>query len=346
VETKTIGKILVAFLAGVFLALAGGILLSRQPAIGDPVRPVQASSKAPQTTPPHAVAPEPTVELDTKAESRDEVPSQAPPKLQAPVAVANRKPSPRPVTAGRPQAQVQEARLSPPSVAPEPKGNGRDPLPTASPSLPQATSEGGITPSTPNSTLSARPVAAEPPQDAPASQQPHIITLPAGTTLTVRLRETLDSDRANSGDPFQATLDAPVVAGGFIIAERQSKVLGHVVQSTRSGRVKGLANLSLAISQINTTDGQLVAVQTDSYEKWGNSSVKGDTAKVAGGAALGAIIGAIAGGGKGAAIGAGAGGAAGTGVALGTRGSSVSVPSESIITFRLARPVTITEKFN
>jgi len=110
--------------------------------------------------------------------------------------------------------------------------------------------------------------------------------------------------------------------------------------------VKGLANLTLAVSEINTTDGQRVAVQTDSYEKWGNSSVKGDTAKVATGAALGAIIGAIAGGGKGAAIGAGAGGAAGTGVALGTRGAPVSVPSESVITFRLARPVTITEKFN
>jgi hypothetical protein len=173
-----------------------------------------------------------------------------------------------------------------------------------------------------------------------------VVTLPAGTTLTVRLGETLTSDQNTNGDTFRATLDAPVVANGFIIAERQSSVVGHVLQANRAGRVKGLANLVLAVSEINTTDGQRVPVETDSYEKWGNSSVKGDTAKVAGAAALGAIIGAIAGGGKGAAIGAGAGGAAGTGVALGTRGGAASVPSESILTFRLARPIMITEKFN
>jgi len=160
------------------------------------------------------------------------------------------------------------------------------------------------------------------------------------------LGETLTSERSSDGDSFQATLDAPVIANGFIIAERQSKVLGHVVQANRAGRVKGLANLVLAVSEINTTDGQRVPVETDSYEKWGNSSLKGDTAKVAGAAAVGAIIGAIAGGGKGAAIGAGAGGAAGTGVTLGTRGAEASVRSESILAFRLARPITITEKFN
>jgi len=160
------------------------------------------------------------------------------------------------------------------------------------------------------------------------------------------LGETLSTERNSDGDTFQGTLDAPVVADGFIIAERRSRIVGHVVQANRAGRVKGLANISLAVSEINTTDGQRVAIDTDSYEKWGNSFVKSDTAKVAGGAALGAIIGAIAGGGRGAAIGAGAGGAAGTGVALGTRGAVVSVPSESILTFRLARPVTITEKFN
>ncbi len=172
------------------------------------------------------------------------------------------------------------------------------------------------------------------------------MTLPAGTTLSIRLGETLTSEHNSNGDTFAGTLDAPVIADGFIIAERRSRVAGRIIQSSRAGRVKGLANLELAVSEINTTDGQRVPVETDSYQKWGNSSAKSDTAKVAGAAAVGAIIGAIAGGGMGAAIGAGAGGAAGTGVALGTRGSAVSIPSESILTFRLARAVTITEKFN
>src|SRR6202008_1947090 len=60
---------------------------------------------------------------------------------------------------------------------------------------------------------------------------------------------------------------------------------------------------------------------------------------VGGGAAIGAIIGAIAGGGKGAAIGAGAGAAAGAGAQVLTRGHSVSVPTESLLTFRLQEPL-------
>src|SRR5262249_30757598 len=62
---------------------------------------------------------------------------------------------------------------------------------------------------------------------------------------------------------------------------------------------------------------------------------------VGGGAILGAIIGAIAGGGKGAAIGAGAGAAAGAGAQVLTRGRSVAIPSESLLTFNLQQPLRI-----
>ena len=68
-------------------------------------------------------------------------------------------------------------------------------------------------------------------------------------------------------------------------------------------------------------------------------STKQDAAKVGGGAALGAIIGAIAGGGKGAAIScAVVGGAAGTGTVLATRGKDVELKSEEAITFRPRQP--------
>ncbi|MCU1292713.1 MAG: hypothetical protein JWP08_1563, partial [Bryobacterales bacterium] len=71
-----------------------------------------------------------------------------------------------------------------------------------------------------------------------------------------------------------------------------------------------------------------------------------DAAKVGGGAALGAIIGAIAGGGKGAGIGAGVGGAAGAGDVLLTRGKPVVLASETKLSFRLAAPVSITERLS
>jgi hypothetical protein len=67
---------------------------------------------------------------------------------------------------------------------------------------------------------------------------------------------------------------------------------------------------------------------------------------VGGGAALGAIIGAIAGGGKGAAIGSGVGGAAGAGDVLFTRGKAVVIPTETKLSFQLSAPVTITERLN
>jgi hypothetical protein len=239
---------------------------------------------------------------------------------------------------GRAETADMQTRLTP---TPEPATSPQSPS-----AAPHSAQNSPVVPASIPPPNPQNPPQTYPAQSVAASLEPHVVTLPAGTTLSVRLGETLSSDKVGTGDTFQATLDTPVVVDGFIIAERRSKVAGRVVEANRAGRVKGLANLALAVSEINTTDGQQVRIETDSYEKWGNSSVKSDTAKVAGAAAIGAIIGALAGGGKGAAIGAGAGGAAGTGVALGTRGSAVSVPSESILTFRLARLVTITEKFN
>lgn len=62
---------------------------------------------------------------------------------------------------------------------------------------------------------------------------------------------------------------------------------------------------------------------------------------VGGGAVVGTILGAIIGGGKGAAIGAGAGAGAGAVGQTATRGGQVRLPSESVLTFRLDRPLRI-----
>ena len=173
-----------------------------------------------------------------------------------------------------------------------------------------------------------------------------MVTLQAGTNLAIRLGETLNSDHNYTGDTFRGTLESPVVVDGFIIADKGSKVLGKVAYAQSAGRMQGLSGLTLTLTEINTTDGQRVRVQTDSYEKHGLSSTGTDAATIAGGAALGAIIGAMAGGGKGAAIGAGAGGAAGTGVVLATRGKPTALPVETHLNFRLSAPVTITEQIN
>ena len=186
------------------------------------------------------------------------------------------------------------------------------------------------------------------PVESPAPQQlAPSVTLQTGMTLPVRLGESLSSEHNQAGDTFTGTLDAPLSAGGFVIAEKGARVEGRVVEAQKSGHAKGKATLALELTKLDTSDGQQVDIKTETLRKQGTTMATGDqVGVVAAAAGIGAIIGAIAGGGKGAAIGAGAGGAAGGGGVVATRDKAVSLPTESKITFRLSAPVTITERLN
>lgn len=182
------------------------------------------------------------------------------------------------------------------------------------------------------------------PKDPPKPAQPNSVTVSGGTTIPVRLAQTLDSSKLEDGQSFQATLDQPLVVDGFVIAERGASIEGRVVSSVQAGRVKGLAHLSIELTRLTTADGQRIPIRTSAWEKEGEKDTKGDATKVAVGAGIGAALGAIFGGGKGAATGAGAGGAAGAGTVLATRGKPVVLPAETRISFRLSQPVTIIER--
>lgn len=178
----------------------------------------------------------------------------------------------------------------------------------------------------------------------PPPREPQRVTVPAGTTVTVRLAETVSSERNQPGDTFSATLDQPLIVDGFAIAERGARVTGSIVEAQQAGRVRGLSAITLQLTKLRTSDGQDVTISTEKFAKQGDKSTGDDAKKVGIGAALGAAIGAIAGGGKGAAIGAGVGGAAGTGTVMATRGKPVELPVETRLTFKLAEAVTLTEK--
>lgn len=173
---------------------------------------------------------------------------------------------------------------------------------------------------------------------------PRQVTLPAGMTVQVRLNESLSSDRGVPGDTFDASLAEPLIADGLVIAERGARAGGRIVDAQKAGRVGGTSLVELELTNVVTADGQKIAISTDPWTKRGDTSRGEDAAKIGGGAALGAIIGAIAGGGTGAAIGAGVGTAAGVGTVAATRGKPVNVPSETVIRFRLATRVTIKER--
>jgi hypothetical protein len=156
--------------------------------------------------------------------------------------------------------------------------------------------------------------------------------IPAGTEVQVRLGQTIKSNKAKSGDVWAGTLASDLVVGGKTIAKRGANVRGRVVDAEASGRLSGVAQLALQLTSV-TIDGKETPVLTENVTEAGGNHNKRNAALIGGGAAAGAIIGALAGGGKGAAIGAGAGGAAGTGGAAATGKKDISFPVESILTF-------------
>jgi hypothetical protein len=178
---------------------------------------------------------------------------------------------------------------------------------------------------------------APPPAPAPAASVRNF-ELPAGTNLVIRMIDGVDSEKAQVGQTFAASLDEPVMVNGSPAIPRGADVTVKLVDSKDSGKLTGRAELTLDLVSVSY-NGRMVDVNTQTVNR--ESDSRGEkTAKTAGGtAAVGAIIGAIAGGGKGAAIGAAAGGAAGAGVQVVTKGQRVRIPPETRLTFVLETPV-------
>jgi hypothetical protein len=162
------------------------------------------------------------------------------------------------------------------------------------------------------------------------------LTIPAGTTLPITLKEGVSASESEVGSEFSATLAEPVVVEGKTVLQKGSPVLGRVVDAHKSGRVKGRASLSLALTSV-VHDGKPVSVETRTYVGVAKSTKKRDAAVIGGAAGVGAAVGAIAGGGKGAATGAAIGGAGGSGVVLSTRGEDVHYPPETRLNFVLSK---------
>ena len=163
--------------------------------------------------------------------------------------------------------------------------------------------------------------------------------IPSGTVLTIRMIDSVDSERDRVGQTFRASLDEPVIdPSGRTLVPRGADVTVKLVDDLQSGKIEGRTVLTLDILSLNV-NGRPVDVDTTAITQ--QSSSRGErSAKVIGGTAvLGAIIGGIAGGGRGAAIGAGAGAGAGTVAQVATKGQRVRVPSETRLTFTLQQPV-------
>jgi hypothetical protein len=203
-------------------------------------------------------------------------------------------------------------------------------------STPTSSSSAQAGSTAPATSSSAQQAAA--PQPAPAP-----IVIPAGKILRVTVDQPISSTTANPGDRFDASLDEPVVVHGREVLRRGTRVLGVITSAKSAGRFKGHAELGLALESV-VIDGRRYRLHTSSVAEATKGRGKRTAIGGGGGAAFGAIIGAIAGGGKGAAIGALAGGGAGTAGAAFTGKRDIEIPAEARLDFKLAAPVRITPK--
>jgi hypothetical protein len=166
------------------------------------------------------------------------------------------------------------------------------------------------------------------------------MVVPAGTVITVRLGQTVGSKLSSPGETFTATVASPVVVEGKTAIATGASATGTVVDAKPLGRFKGGASLQLRLTSISI-GGTEQAVSTSAVVRTATGKGKRTAVLAGGGAALGALIGGLAGGGKGAGIGALAGGGAGAGGAAFTGNKDIVLPAESALSFKLEQPVEV-----
>ncbi len=170
-----------------------------------------------------------------------------------------------------------------------------------------------------------------------AAQSTKKIYVPAGTRILIRMIDSIDSTKQKTGDRFTASLETNLVVDNIVVAPRGATVYGRLTSAESAGRMKGSSELTLELTDI-VIKGTAYPLLTSTYEVKGQGEGSKTAKKVIGGAGLGALIGGIAGGGKGAGIGALAGAGAGTAVAASKKGQQLTIPSETLLEFRLQQP--------
>ena len=187
------------------------------------------------------------------------------------------------------------------------------------------------------SKLPIAPSAAEKDEVAKASSS---VTIPAGTRISVRTIDAIDSTKNQVGYRFQASLEEPLWIDDNMVVPKGADVYGRLDESKETGTFAGRSQLKLQLTGI-VVNGQTLPLVTGEYEVSGKSKGESTAKRTVGGAAIGSIIGALAGGGKGAAIGAGTGAGVGAGSEIITKGDQVKIPSETLLDFTLQQSVTI-----
>ena len=171
-------------------------------------------------------------------------------------------------------------------------------------------------------------------------------TIPASAEIEVRTDQGIDSRFATEGATFPATIVNDVLDENGNIAIPRGAPAQLIVRRIDAGGTLNNGDMILDLQSVQV-NGRWRPVDTTDIRTTGENGLgvnRRTGEMVGGGAALGTLLGAIAGGGKGAAIGALAGGAVGAGATVATKGHEIRVPAETVLRFRLERPLHLREE--
>ena len=183
-------------------------------------------------------------------------------------------------------------------------------------------------------------IAAPVPPPLPPPPQPTLVQIPAGTSVRIQMVDSVDSDVNHPGEIFRAVLAAPIVMDNNVVVPSRTDVYVKLIEAKSAGHMTGQSQLVLELVRMQF-QGQSYPLVSNQYDQVGSSRGKRTAETVGGGAAVGALIGAIIGHGKGAAIGAVTGAGAGTVAQAATKPQQVRIPSETKLDFTLEQPVEV-----
>ncbi len=127
--------------------------------------------------------------------------------------------------------------------------------------------------------LSAAPQpqpAAPSPLPPPPATSSDADEIPAGTAVTIRMIDGVDSKTAQPGQTFRASIDEPIMAGDETVVPRGADAVTELVEVKEPGKLAGGGQLTLSLVSINI-DGDVVEVDSQSVTQTGESR-KGQSA--------------------------------------------------------------------
>jgi hypothetical protein len=195
-----------------------------------------------------------------------------------------------------------------------------------------------------------------PPDPAKTSAEKSLLTIPAGTSIPLSLKQAISTKSAKDGDPVYAETAFPFVVNERVVIPAGTYIQGKIERVQRGGHIKGRAEVLIHFTSMIYPSGYTVllggsientpgAEKTSMKDSEGTIRQDSDAGKkaetAAATAATGATIGGVTSGLKGVGIGAAAGGAAGLAIGMLSRGADVRLEAGTSIQMEIQREVTV-----